>query len=144
MRLGVTQAAIIPNNWSKLNGAIGHLRHVLRASALISAAAEASSDGERLRGALEALDEGKRAEVVAYMLAEQLAIVMGVSAEAIEIDIPVTELGLDSLMGVEFGVRTSQALGVQLNTLSLGRTFDLRQAGAHIAEMIVSGKGANA
>lgn len=141
LRLGVTQAAIMPINWSKLSGAAGHLPHVLRTSALICDAAEASSDEERLRAALVALDDGKRAEVVAYMLAEQLAVVMGVPAESIEIDIPVTELGLDSLMAVEFGVRTTQALGVQLNTLSLGRSFDLRQAGARIAEMMVSGKG---
>ena len=144
LRLGVTQAAIMPINWSKLSGAAGHLRHLLRTSALICDAAEASSDEERLRAALVALDDGKRAEVVAYMLAEQLAVVMGVPAESIEIDIPVTELGLDSLMAVEFGVRTTQALGVQLNTLSLGRSFDLRQAGARIAEMMVSGKGAAA
>lgn len=117
---------------------------MLRTSALICDAAEASSDEERLRAALVALDDGKRAEVAAYMLAEQLAVVMGVPAESIEIDIPVTELGLDSLMAVEFVVRTTQALGVQLNTLSLGRSFDLRQAGARIAEMMVSGKGAAA
>jgi NAD(P)-dependent dehydrogenase (short-subunit alcohol dehydrogenase family) len=138
LRLGITQAAIIPINWSKLSSASGHLRHVLRTSALISAAAEANSDEERLRAALVALDDTKRAEVVAYMLAEQLAVVMGVSAESIEIDIPVTELGLDSLMAVEFGVRTTQALGVQLTTLSLGRSFDLRQAGARIAEMMAA------
>jgi acyl carrier protein len=144
LRLGVTQAAIIPINWSKVSGAGGHLRHVLRTAAVISAAAEADSAEDRLRASLAPLDEGQRAEVVAYMLAEQLAVVMGVSAESIEIDVPVTELGLDSLMAVEFGARTSQALGVQLNSLPLGRTFDLRQAGAHIAEMILSVKGATA
>lgn len=145
LRLGVTQAAIAMVNWSKLNGAIGHLGHVLRTSALISAAAEANSEQERLRGALEALDESQRAEVVAYMLAEQFAVVMGVSAETVDIDVPVTELGLDSMLGVEFSLRSSKVLGVQLTALSsLGRTFDLRQAGAHIAEMIISGKGAGA
>lgn len=144
LRLGITQAAIIPINWSKVNATVGHLRQLLRTSALVSAAAEANSSGERLRSALVALDEGKRGEVVAYMLAEQLAGVMGVSPESIEIDIPVTELGLDSLMAVEFGARASQALGVHLATLQMGRTFDLRQAGSHIAEVITTGTGAAA
>lgn len=144
MRLGITQAAIIPINWSKVNATVGHLRQLLRTTALVSAAAEANSSGERLRSALIALDEGKRGEVVAYMLAEQLAGVMGVSAESIEIDVPVTELGLDSLMAVEFGARASQALGVHLATLQMGRTFDLRQAGSHIAEVITTGTGAAA
>ena len=141
LRLGITQASIIPINWTMVSGAAGHLQHVLRTAAAIAAAAEADSAEDRLRAALLALDEGKRAEVVAYMLAEQLAVVMGVSAEAIDLDVPVTELGLDSLMAVEFGARTSQALGVQLNSLPLGRTFDLRQAGAHVAEMILARKG---
>jgi acyl transferase domain-containing protein/NADPH:quinone reductase-like Zn-dependent oxidoreductase len=141
LRLGVTQASIIPINWTKLSGAVGHLRNVLRTAGVIAAAAEADSAEDRLRAALITLDEGKRAEVVAYMLAEQLAVVMGVSAESIEIDVPVTELGLDSLMAVEFGARTSQALGVQLNSLPLGQSFDLRQAGSHIAETIVLRKG---
>ncbi|SOJ53931.1 Mycocerosic acid synthase [Mycobacterium simulans] len=141
MRLGITQAAIIPINWSKVNATVGHLRNLLRTAALVSAAADANSTGERLRANLAALDEGKRGEVVAYMLAEQLAAVMGVSAESIEIDIPVTELGLDSLMAVEFGARASQALGVHLATLQMGRTFDLRQAGSHIAEVITTGTG---
>ncbi len=141
MRLGVTQAAIIPINWTKLGGVVGHLPHVRRTASAIAAAAEADSAEDRLRAALVALDEGKRAEVVAYMLAEQLAVVMGVSAESIDIDVPVTDLGLDSLMAVEFGARTSQALGVQLTALPLGRSFDLRQAGAHIADVILARKG---
>jgi NADP-dependent 3-hydroxy acid dehydrogenase YdfG/acyl carrier protein len=144
LRLGITQAAIVPINYSKLDSAVDHLRHVLRAAGVISASAEADSAEDRLRAALVALDEAKRADVVAYLLAEQLAVVMGVSAESIEIDVPVTELGLDSLMAVEFGARTSQALGVQLNSLPLGPTFDLRHAGAHIAETLVASRGAPA
>ena len=141
LRLGVTQAAIIPINWTKLSGTAGHFHQVLRTAGVIAIAAEADSAEDRLRAALVTLDEGKRAEVVAYMLAEQLAVVMGVSAESIDIDVQVTELGLDSLMAVEFGARTSSALGVQLTSLPLGRSFDLRQAGAHIAEMILARKG---
>jgi acyl transferase domain-containing protein/NADPH:quinone reductase-like Zn-dependent oxidoreductase len=141
LRLGVTQAAIIPINWTKLSGTAGHFHQVLRTAGVIAVAAEADSAEDRLRAALVTLDEGKRAEVVAYMLAEQLAVVMGVSAESIDIDVQVTELGLDSLMAVEFGARTSSALGVQLTSLPLGRSFDLRQAGAHIAEMILARKG---
>jgi hypothetical protein len=41
----------------------------------------------------------------------------------------------------EFGACTSQDLGAQLNSLSLGRNFDLRQAGAYVAKMILARKG---
>ncbi|WP_324192085.1 type I polyketide synthase [Nocardia puris] len=141
LRLGVTQAAIIPIDWSRLDSAVAHLRHLSRTAGQVAAAAEENSAGERLRAALAELDEAKRGEVVANMLAEQLAEVMGVSADSIDLTVPVTELGLDSLMGVEFGARASKALGVQLISLQLGRSFDLRQAGARIAEAIVAGQG---
>lgn len=69
LRLGVTQAAIMPVNWSKLNDAIGQFKYLLRSAALV-ASAEAKSALNRVRAALAALDESKRAEVLACLLAE--------------------------------------------------------------------------
>ncbi|MFX5302199.1 acyl carrier protein, partial [Acinetobacter baumannii] len=75
-----------------------HFAQTGRVAALIAAAAQDDSETARLAAALRELDEGKRGEVVAYMLAEQLATVMGVAAESIDLTVPVPELGLDSLM----------------------------------------------
>lgn len=106
---------------------------------MISTAAESNSAQDRLRANLVALDEAERGAVVGYMLAEQLATVMGVSTESIDIDVPVMELGLNSLMAVEFSARTGEAIGVSLNTLMLGPSYNLRKAGAALAETIVAG-----
>lgn len=141
LRSGVTQAAITPVDWSKLNNEFGHFKHVLRSAALVEAAAQEDSAGVRMRAALLALDKVTRVEVVAYMLAELLAAFTGMSADAMEIDIPATELGLDSWMAIHFRNRISQALGVPLDTLPLGNMFDLRRAGAHIAETVMSAQG---
>lgn len=139
LRLGVRQAAIISINWSQLDTVFGHFRKLLRTSAVIAAAAESHSAQDRLRASLSALDEAERGAVVAYMLAEQLATVMGVSTEFIDIDVPVVELGLNSLMAVEFSARTGEAIGVSLNTLALEPSYSLRKAGAALGEAIVSG-----
>ncbi|MFI2560388.1 SDR family NAD(P)-dependent oxidoreductase [Nocardia farcinica] len=134
-------ADIIPIDWGKVAASGPHFAQTGRVAALIAAAAQDDSETARLAAALRELDEGKRGEVVAYMLAEQLATVMGVAAESIDLTVPVPELGLDSLMAVEFGALVTKTLGIDMSSLSMGRTFTLEQAGARIAEHLVGDPG---
>ncbi|WP_109524024.1 MULTISPECIES: type I polyketide synthase [Nocardia] len=137
LRLGVRQAAIIPVEWGKVVLAAPQLAHTARVAELIAAASEGDSAAGRLRGEIGALEEGQRATVVGYLLAEQLAEVMGVASDSIDLTVPLPELGLDSLMAVEFGALVTKTLGVEMNSMQLGRSFSLAQAGARIAEIIV-------
>jgi len=52
--------------------------------------------------------------------------------------VPVPELGLDSLMAVELGARVTKALGIDLMSLQMGRSFSLEQAGPKVAELILA------
>ncbi len=137
LRLGVRQAAIIPVEWDKVVLAAPQLAYTARVAELIAAASQDNSAAAVLRGQIGALQEAQRANVVGYLLAEQLAEVMGVAAESIALDVPLPELGLDSLMAVEFGALVSKTLGVEMNSMQLGRSFSLAQAGARIADIIV-------
>ena len=139
LRLGVTQASIIPVDWAKVNATAPFFAQTGRTVELITAAAQDDSAAARLRSQLAELDESKRNEVVAFMLAEQLAQVMGVSADSIDLTVPVPELGLDSLMAVEFGALVTKSLGVELMSMKMGRSFSLEQAGVRVAEAIVQG-----
>ncbi|MCM6778856.1 SDR family NAD(P)-dependent oxidoreductase [Nocardia sp. CDC159] len=141
LRLGVTRVDIFPISWARVAATGPQLALTGRIEAMIAAAAQNDSAASRLRAELAALDETKRREVVAHMLAEQLAAVMGVAAESIDLTVPLPELGLDSLMAVEFGSLVTQTLGVDLISLKLGRSFSLEQAGAIAAEAIVEGSG---
>ncbi|MEU1546923.1 SDR family NAD(P)-dependent oxidoreductase [Nocardia sp. NPDC005745] len=143
LRLGVTRVDIFPINWTRVAATGPQLALTGRIESMIAAAAQNDSAASRLRTELAALDEAKRNEVVAHMLAEQLASVMGVSAESIDLTLPLPELGLDSLMAVEFGSLVTQSLGVELISLKLGRSFSLEQAGAKAAEAIVEGVGSH-
>ncbi|WP_194819700.1 type I polyketide synthase [Nocardia sp. XZ_19_385] len=137
LRLGVRQAAIIPVDWSKVVLAAPQAAYTARVADLIAAAAQNNSAAAQLREQISALDEGQRSTVVGYLLAEQLAEVMGVAADSIALDVPLPELGLDSLMAVEWGALVTKTLGVELNSMQLGRSFSLGQAGARIADIIV-------
>ncbi|AHH15033.1 polyketide synthase [Nocardia nova SH22a] len=144
LRLGVTQASIIPVDWAKVNATAPFFAQTGRTRTLIAAAAQDDSAAARLRVQLAELDESKRNEVVAFMLAEQLAEVMGVAVDSIDLTVPVPELGLDSLMAVEFGALVTKSLGVELMSMKMGRSFSLEQAGARVAEAIVQGAGKSA
>ncbi|MFR9752881.1 type I polyketide synthase [Nocardia sp. 004] len=145
LRLDSTRFVLFPISWNRLA-----LNKGIRADAtgrlegMVAAEAQRDSAAARLRAELVALDEAKRKDVVAHMLAGQLAIVMGVSAESIDLTVPVPELGLDSIMAVEFGAAVQQNLDIDMSRVKLGRSFSLEQAGATVAEIIVEGPGSAA
>ncbi|WP_028478654.1 beta-ketoacyl reductase, partial [Nocardia sp. CNY236] len=144
LRLGVTRVDLFPITWSRVVATGGErVVQTGRLQKMIATAAQQGSASLQLRADLLALEEAKRNEVVTFMLAEQLAAVMGVEADSIDLTIPVPELGLDSLMGVEFGSLVAQRLDIDLMSLKLGRSFSLEQAGAVVANAIIEGAGSH-
>ncbi|MFR9754080.1 SDR family NAD(P)-dependent oxidoreductase, partial [Nocardia sp. 004] len=141
LRLDVARAHIGPMSWKRFVGMGAQVTLTGRLEGIIAAAAQHDSASARLRAELAALDETERINTVAHILAEQLATVMGVSAETIDLTVPVPELGLDSLMAVELNSLVTQNLDVDLTTLKLGRSFSLEQAGAKVSETILQGTG---
>ncbi|MFE3445793.1 type I polyketide synthase [Nocardia sp. NPDC059180] len=138
LRLGVSRAAIIPTDWAKLTGTFPQLARTGRTIALAKASAKDTSELARLREELAAMEESKRGPHIARLMAGELAVVMGVPVESIDMTIPVPELGLDSLMAVELGARVTKALGIDLMSLQMGRSFSLEQAGPKVAELILA------
>ncbi|MFR9754115.1 KR domain-containing protein, partial [Nocardia sp. 004] len=96
LRLGVIQAGIGGMDWKRVVGMGKQVTLLGRLEGMIAAATEQDSAAARLRSELTNLDEAERTNTIARLLAEQLAIVMGVSAETIDLTIPVPDLGLNS------------------------------------------------
>ncbi|WP_067539618.1 type I polyketide synthase [Nocardia crassostreae] len=131
--------AITATDWGRVAAAIPHFKLVGRVRPLIAAAADNDSAAAKLRSALRELDEQQRTDFVAGLLAEQLATVLGVESGSIDRTTRLPDLGVDSLMGVEFGALIVKTLGIDLSTLTLGRSFTLQQAAARTAESLVGG-----
>ncbi|MFD3510125.1 type I polyketide synthase [Nocardia sp. NPDC058666] len=138
LRLGATRAAIIPTDWAKLTGTFPQLARTGRTAALARTSAKDTSELARLREELAAMDEAKRGPAIARKMADELAVVMGVPVESIDMTVPVPELGLDSLMAVELGARVTKTLGIDLMSMQMGRSFSLEQAGPKVAELILA------
>ncbi|WP_174188290.1 type I polyketide synthase [Nocardia barduliensis] len=138
LRLGTRQAAILAVDWGKVALAAPQLARTPRVAGLIAAADDPAA--ARLRAEVAALAPARRATVVGCLLAEQLADVLGVAAHSIDPVAPLPELGVDSLMAVEFRALVNKTLGVELNSMRLGHSFSLAQAGARIADMVAGSR----
>lgn len=138
LRLADTRAAIIPTDWAKLTGTFPQLARTGRTIELAKASAKDTSELARLRAELVELDDTKRGPFIARKMAAELAVVMGVPVDSIDMTVPVPELGLDSLMAVELGARVTKTLGIDLMSMQMGRSFSLEQAGPKVAELVLA------
>ncbi|MGW5725588.1 type I polyketide synthase [Nocardia beijingensis] len=135
LRLNLPQIVLFDVDWSQWALAHRPSTRTPRFADQVAAAGGGAAGAGALRAEILQLGVEQRGEVVAYLLAEQLAAVLGVDAETIDLNTPLPELGMDSLMGMEFGARVVQVLGTQLSVLAvIGLT--LRGLGARIAEQI--------
>jgi acyl carrier protein len=91
-------------------------RVLLRAG--LKRASAASGDTSALRGQLAALaSEGERLKALVELVREDIAAVLALpGASSVRADVPLKELGLDSLMAVELRNRLSARVGTKLPT----------------------------
>ncbi|WP_169338146.1 type I polyketide synthase [Nocardia vinacea] len=104
-------------------------------SPLVTAAAPARRQTGTPVGRLASASAAERAEVALAIVREQAAAVLGHASDAaIDVALPFTELGFDSLAGVEFRNRLTKATGLALPSTLV---FDYPSAHA-VATFIVS------
>jgi acyl transferase domain-containing protein/threonine dehydrogenase-like Zn-dependent dehydrogenase/acyl carrier protein len=120
LRLGLPQAGIVDVDWARWASAHPASAASPRVAAQVAAAVGGGAAGA-LRQELLAVPAEQRAEMVGHLLAEQVAAVMGIPAEALDLATPLPDLGLDSLLAVELVVRISMNLGVEISALELSR-----------------------
>jgi acyl transferase domain-containing protein/NADPH:quinone reductase-like Zn-dependent oxidoreductase/acyl carrier protein len=109
-----------------------------RFAELVKAAKVADEASGSVRAELAAMSSDERAGAVTQLLCEQLAAVLGVPAEMVDRDAPLTELGLDSLMAAELRTRVNVALDVQISAMELNRGGGVSSLAARLADQLVA------
>jgi acyl carrier protein len=133
LRLDLTHVALMDVDWGEAMGVIRAISYSPRFSEQAAAARASRGGSTALRAELLALPGNQRGEVVSYLLAEQLGVVMGYAPEAIDVEVPLPDLGLDSLMAVEFGARVGNNLGIELPVMEVLGGRSLSAIGAKLA-----------
>ena len=80
--------------------------------------------------------------MIVEKLASELATVLGVSATTIDVDAPMTELGMDSLTAVEFGARAEKELNIKISPFEYSRGISVRGLAAKLVWRLVQQAGA--
>ncbi|MBF6329484.1 type I polyketide synthase [Nocardia transvalensis] len=136
LRLDSAQLALFDVDWGQWAAAHRASARAPRFAELVAAASGGAGGSGALRAEILALDPEHRGEVVTWLLAEQLAIVLGVDADSLDPATPTAELGLDSLMAMEFGARVVKSLGVKMSAVSIASGTSLAGLGVRVAAQI--------
>jgi acyl carrier protein len=144
LRLGSTQTVAIPVDWQKY-------REFYPAGSeprLLSHLAREQHDpvqpdnrGEK-RVAILGAEPAQRLQLLQSYLGEQVARVLGLSVSKVDVQQPLSNLGLDSLMAVELKNRIAVDLGVNVPMVTFLQDFSVAEAAPQVLEQL-TGQAAN-
>jgi acyl carrier protein len=123
--------------------------HPMRVSPRLAHLTEAAlgDDGEAqgisLVDALLAVDPAERQQFVSTQIRDQLARVLGMSPAKVDIEQPLLNLGLDSLMAVEIGNQIQAMVGVDVPTMKFMEGLSIAGLSAYVIQQL-SGEEASA
>jgi amino acid adenylation domain-containing protein len=100
--------------WPTLSRANPMLAGVPRVAGLIGDGQDENRGGQHLRAKILATDEEARPPIVIQFLREQIAAVLKVTPASVELDRPLSDIGLDSLTSFELKNRVEAQLGIAL------------------------------
>ncbi|WP_067899132.1 type I polyketide synthase [Nocardia vaccinii] len=78
----------------------------------------------------------ERAPAVIKVIVEQLSEVLGVEPESIDTRGPIADLGIDSVMGVEFGARVQKQLDVQMSVFQFTGDLTIESIAARVVRLL--------
>jgi acyl carrier protein len=133
-----TQVAIADVDWGLWGSMYPTSAGTPRFVDQVKAAKDADEASGSVRAELASIAPEERIEAVILMLCEQLAAVLGVPAESVDRDAPLTDLGLDSLMAAELRTRVNVALDIQISAMELNRGGGVASLAARLADQLVA------
>ena len=136
-----TQVVSLPVNWSKYHEFYGVGTEPPLLSDLANEEAASPSQtvhsGEKRSAILDAAP-ADRGQLLQSYVTEQVARVLGLSPSQLDIQQPLTNLGLDSLMAVELKNRISADLGVNVPMVKFLQGFSVAQAASQLLEQLTT------
>ncbi len=141
LRQGSAQVVAVPVNWRQYRqfypagSESPLLSQLAREEADIPL--QASHPGEK-RDALLAAEPGERHQLLQSYLSEQVARVLGLSASKLDVQQPLSNLGLDSLMAVELKNRIAVDLGVNVPMVKFLEGLSVNQAATQVLDQLTA------
>ncbi len=96
----------------------------------------ASDGGQPLRGRVAALPHAEALALVEETLRTQIARILHLAPEKVELERSVLDMGMDSLMGMELGLAVEEAFEVKLSVMAIAEGATVRTLAVRIVESI--------
>lgn len=98
-------------------------------------------DGSDFLQLIADLEEADARDVVAELIAERVADVLGMDADQVDVSRPVADLGLDSLMGMELKLGLEERIGVELPAMLLAEGASVSRIAEKVTNQLRAGAG---
>jgi NADPH:quinone reductase-like Zn-dependent oxidoreductase/NAD(P)-dependent dehydrogenase (short-subunit alcohol dehydrogenase family) len=132
MRSPLTQVAVVNADWQTWMQSHPAAARSPRFAELQTAAVASADAVDPLVYSLAALsDEGRTAEMIS-LVAAQIARVLRMRISKLDVDQPLTEMGVDSLLAVELRLAIQQGFGVEYSVLELLKGVSVSQLATQI------------
>ena len=147
LRLEASQVMAARIDWQRFGeyspraAASPQLRHLVPVS---SASGDVPVAAGALRARLAGESRAGRAQTVEQYLRDQMARLLGAASASIDVERPITDLGLDSLIAVELTLALERDLGVEVAGAKLLGGASIRQLAADILGLLPLAPGADA
>jgi acyl transferase domain-containing protein/acyl carrier protein len=141
LQQGATQVAAVPVNWARYREFYSAVSESPLLSILASERADVQpqvEDPAEKRQALLVATPAVRQQLLQSYLSEQVARVLGCSVSKLDLEQPLSNLGLDSLMAVELKNRISIDLGVNVPMVKFLQGPSVSQATAQILDQLTA------
>lgn len=138
----VAQAGIVDADWVRWAPGYENIAHSRRFARMFAeAGVGAEQESNAMLEAIMAVPPQERVDYVVQKLVSELAKVLGVGVSTVDVDAPITELGMDSLTAVEFGARAEKELSVKFSLLEFSRGMSVRGISAKMVSQLVQQAG---
>lgn len=142
LRASGAGAAVVRLDWQALSRgmpAAGARRYTLMRAR--GAAEPARENGQQIRTQILALPRAEASALVEESLRAQIARILHLSPERVEVDSSVLDMGMDSLMGMELGMAIEEIFEVKLSVMAIADGATVRSLGSRIIEAIENSGG---
>ncbi|MBW4632371.1 MAG: thioester reductase domain-containing protein [Iphinoe sp. HA4291-MV1] len=149
LQVEAVQTIMAPMNWRQwcqvhAAGTLPRFSYLGEEEAVSEETGDRNSERETLVNALLAAKPTERQQILESHLQKQVARVLGTSPAKLDTSKPLTNLGLDSLMGVELSNRIESDLGVSVPTMKLLGGVNIAQLAAEQLGQLIPVKSTTA
>jgi acyl transferase domain-containing protein/acyl carrier protein len=140
LRNNATQVGVMDVDWSRWQQLNSTAAQAPKYQDLMSAAAAGNDRASHLVVQLQEMNEAAQAAHLTGILAEQIASVLRMQVERLDLAQPLADMGIDSLMMVDVQLAVEEGIGLEVTVMELSRGGSITRLGQALLMRLMGGE----